>query len=360
MQNLNVGIVGCGYAGDIHIGSWRRAKGAKLVAVCDIDEAKAAETAKHWGLEHYTNLEEMCKKGQISVVSIVTPPTTHAQLAIQAMELGCDVLVEKPFTDTYENADAVIECIKRTGRKLTVSHNRIFCAPWQRARSLMAAGDMGDITGMTLTMLTSHLDDQARDENHWAHRLKGGFFGESMPHLIYPFTSVLGNCQVKHVSATKVGRLPWMPLDELAVTLVSDNGVLGSIYWHADATTQEHITDIYGSKMSLKVNEFTYTLIKNKALFPEGSGALGNLLARFRLNTRVVTQTISSTIRSILSVIRKRSAHQVLPVVIEQFMDSIRYAKPLPVEPAEAREVVRLTGEICDEVERIKAQGQLK
>lgn len=355
MSVINVGIVGCGYAGDIHCRSWQRIKGVRVVAVCDIDEEKAASTARKWGVPaYYTSLEDMCANSQISVVSIATPPITHARLAIEAMERGYHVLVEKPFTDTCQEAGEVIDCCKRTGRKLTVSHNRIFSPPWLKARSLIRSGKVGDITGMTLTMLTSHLDDQARDEAHWAHRLRGGFFGESMPHVIYPFTSVLGNCHLKHVSVAKVGRLSWMPLDELSVTLVSEHGILGTIYWHADAPTQEHITDIYGSLMSLRVNEFTYVLIQNKALFPEGTNIYRNLWVRGRLNARVANQTIMSTVKSVMTIVLRRRAFQALGILMDEFKESILSGKPLPVDPVEAREVVRLTGEICDEIERLK------
>lgn len=358
MSVINVGIVGCGYAGRIHCQSWRRAKGARVVAVCDTDEERAASAARSWGVPaYYTTLEDMCAGSEISAVSVTTPPATHAPLAIEAMARGCHVLVEKPFTTSTEEADDVLDSCQRSGRKLTVCHNRIFSAPWLRAKALIRAGKVGNITGMTVTMLTSYLDGQAREENHWAHRLVGGFLGESMPHLIYPLTSVLGSLELKHVAVSKVGRLPWMPADELAVTLLSEEGVLSTIYWDADAPTQEHVADIYGSLMGMRINEYTYSLIQNKAL-PPSDEVLRNLWIRGVLNMRVASQTFSSTLRALVNFTLTWRAFQALSVIIEQFTDSILHDRPLPVEPWEAREVVRLTGEICEEIEAQK--GSLK
>jgi predicted dehydrogenase len=359
MKNINIGIVGCGYAGKVHSENWRRVKGARIVALCDTDEQRAADAAKDWNIpSYYTKLDDMLVKSNVDVISVTTPPSTHASIAIEAMERGCHVLVEKPFTTTTKEADDVLECYNRNSAKLTVCHNRIFSAPWRRARSLLDSSKVGKITGMTVTMLTSHLDGQAKDEHHWAHRLKGGFLGESMPHLVYPLTSVLGNHEVKHVSIAKVGRLPWMPADELAVTLLSEKGTLSTIYWNADAPTQEHIVDIYGTDMSLKINEFTYSLIKNKALPPD-ERVLRNMWIRGVLNMRVISQSLSSTLREAFRFAIKRSGFQALAVIIDQFKESIFFDKPLPVDPREAREVVRLTEEICEEIERLKTQGQI-
>lgn len=356
MSAINVGIVGCGYAGKIHCRTWQKTRGVRVVSLCDIDEERAAMATREWGVPtYYTNLTDMCSKSGISVVSVTTPPTTHAPLAIEAMERGCHVLVEKPFTATTQEADEVLASYQNSKKKLSVCHNRIFSAPWLRARALIREGKVGKITGMTVTMLTSHLDGQARDEQHWAHRLVGGFLGESMPHLIYPLTSVLGNLELKHVAITKVGRIPWMPADEMAVTLLSEKGVLNTIYWNADAPTQEHIVDIYGSLMSLKINEFTYSLIQNKAL-PPSDHVFRNLWIRGILNMRVINQTLASTLGAMMSFALSRNAFQALSVMTKQFRDSILYNRPLPVEPQEAREVVRLTGEICDEIERLKKE----
>ncbi len=354
MSVIDVGIVGCGYAGRIHCQSWQRTRGIRVVAVCDTDWERAAGAARQWGVPaYYTSLGDMCRGNGISAVSITTPPATHASLAIEAMEKGCHVLMEKPFTASAEEADDVLACYQQNKRKLTVCHNRIFSAPWLRVRSLIREGKVGGVTGMTVTMLTSHLDGQAKDENHWAHRLVGGFLGESMPHLIYPLTSVLGNLEVRHVAVAKVGRLPWMPADELAVTLLSEKGVLSTIYWNADAPTQEHIVDIYGSLMSLKINEFTYSLIRNKAL-PPSDEVLRNLWIRGVLNMRLVSQTLASTLGAVANLALTRQAFQALSIITGQFRDSILCDQPLPVEPVEAREVVRLTGEICAEIERQK------
>ena len=65
---------------------------------------------------------------------IVTPPTTHAQLAIDAMEKGANVLVEKPMAMRVDECDRMIATAERHGRRICVDHNRLFDPVIQRTR----------------------------------------------------------------------------------------------------------------------------------------------------------------------------------------------------------------------------------
>ena len=114
---LRGGIVGCGLVTTLaHLPACRTVKDAEIVAVCDQREEVAAETARRWGIPNaYGDFTRMLAKEKLDFVDICTPPLTHYQLAIQAMEAGLHVLVEKPMATTLSEADEMVAAAKEHG-----------------------------------------------------------------------------------------------------------------------------------------------------------------------------------------------------------------------------------------------------
>ena len=91
------------------------------------------------------NFEAMLRSRCVDVVHILTPPKTHAELAIRAIEAGCHVFVEKPMALTVEETDAMNAAAGRNGVKLCVGHSRL-CAPLMlKARNLVESGKIGKV-----------------------------------------------------------------------------------------------------------------------------------------------------------------------------------------------------------------------
>ena len=77
------------------------------------------------------------------IVHVCTPHDLHEGQAIVAMEAGCHVLLEKPIATTAQEADRMAAVAERTGRKMTVSHNQMFCAAHEATKARIVAGDVG-------------------------------------------------------------------------------------------------------------------------------------------------------------------------------------------------------------------------
>ena len=94
-----VALVGAGAIAATHLGFIKGVRNASVVALCDPLPNKARELAAAKDLETacYTDIDAMLREVEPSVVHVVTPPATHADIAIRAMEAGANVLVEKPF-----------------------------------------------------------------------------------------------------------------------------------------------------------------------------------------------------------------------------------------------------------------------
>ncbi len=125
---LNVAIVGTGNISPMHIkGYLEFPERCKIVALVDIYPEKAADKKKTFDLDVdvYDNISGILGRDDIDLVSIATPPYTHAELAIQAMRAGMNVLVEKPMAASLEECDEMLKVSRETGKLLAqVAQNR--------------------------------------------------------------------------------------------------------------------------------------------------------------------------------------------------------------------------------------------
>jgi predicted dehydrogenase len=148
MQNhLNVGVVGLGWIAQvIHLPILEKLPDATVVAVCDIDKARARYVSEKHGIKRvYTDIHEMLKQDDIQAVHVCTTTDTHADVAISSLEGGKDVLVEKPLARTYTEAARIVEAANRSGKKLMVGMNNRFRPDAMILRSFIEAGELGDI-----------------------------------------------------------------------------------------------------------------------------------------------------------------------------------------------------------------------
>ena len=120
---LNVAIIGCGNISTAHIDSYLKfPERCKIVALVDIfpEKAQAKNAQYNLGAEVFDSHEAMLESGlKIDLVSNCTPPYVHASIAINCMNKGLNVLVEKPMATCLEECDAMLEAEKRNGVILT-------------------------------------------------------------------------------------------------------------------------------------------------------------------------------------------------------------------------------------------------
>jgi predicted dehydrogenase len=134
---LNVGVVGCGGQGLAHLERFLRDERVKIVAVCDVDEARAKEAAKRFNAKYYTSYEGFLKHPNLDVVSIATPNYMHASQAVAALNAGKHVLCEKPMALTVEDCNRMIEASEKFGRILAVGFQLRFKDAFQKTRNLI-------------------------------------------------------------------------------------------------------------------------------------------------------------------------------------------------------------------------------
>jgi scyllo-inositol 2-dehydrogenase (NADP+) len=141
---IEVGLIGFGLAGRaFHAPVIRAVPGLRLAAILQRSGNEAAE--KYPDVRIVRSLDELLAIQEIQLIVIATPNETHYPFARQCLEAGRDVVVDKPFTTTLEEATSLVQIAKSAGRILTVYQNRRYDGDFQAIRQLVAAGTLGRI-----------------------------------------------------------------------------------------------------------------------------------------------------------------------------------------------------------------------
>ncbi|MGY6548008.1 MAG: NAD-dependent epimerase/dehydratase family protein [Roseinatronobacter sp.] len=143
--DLRVGLVGAGYIADWHANCLRNIPGVTLVGVCDPVLSAAEGLAIAHDARGFASLSSMMSELACDAVHILTPPHLHAPLAIEALEAGAHVLVEKPFATALKDAEAMCAAAASAGRQIGVNHNFLGLPAYQRLRKTMQAGLIGRV-----------------------------------------------------------------------------------------------------------------------------------------------------------------------------------------------------------------------
>ncbi len=148
-KTLGVGIVGYGPYGGMglyHGTASEQTPGLRLLSAVDANPTRITQAQQDFpGLVGYRTADELFSDSVTDIAIIATPPNTHFQLALAALEAGKHVVVEKPLCLTIDEADKLIDVAESNEKVLTVHHNRRWDQDYRTLLSLVDAGVIGEI-----------------------------------------------------------------------------------------------------------------------------------------------------------------------------------------------------------------------
>ncbi len=147
-KKLRIGFIGTGGIAHSHMRAYEKFEDAEIVCGADLVPGKAEAFFKEFGLEGvncYTDYKEMLAKEKLDAVSICTYNRQHACCAIDALNAGVNVLLEKPFTVTIEEAAEVIKAEKKSGKILSIGFQPRFDVNMQMIKKIVESGELGQI-----------------------------------------------------------------------------------------------------------------------------------------------------------------------------------------------------------------------
>jgi predicted dehydrogenase len=253
-DTLQFGLVGCGRVAPRHVQSLRELEGARLAAVADIKASRAQRFANEYGAEPYTDYRDLLDRPDLDVITISTPSGLHAQMAIDAMQAGKHVIVEKPMALSLEDAGRMIAVSEATGRKLCVVLQNRYNPPMQELRAVVDSGRLGRLLLGNATVRWYRPQEYYEDEWHGTWAMDGGALMNQSIHHIDALQWLMGAPEsVFAYSATLAHR---MEAEDIGVASIRfRSGALGAVEG-STVTYPENMEGsvaIFGEYGSLKV-----------------------------------------------------------------------------------------------------------
>ncbi|MDD9268857.1 Gfo/Idh/MocA family protein [Paenibacillus sp. GCM10023248] len=144
---LRVAVVGVNHIGRIHCRCYKEHKDAELVAVCDLNAPLADSVAAQFGVKAYYDLDTMLEAEQLDIISVATGGVEngshHMEPVMKAIAAGKDVLVEKPISNSLEEAREMVRFAKERGVRLACNLNHRFTPAAKKAKQWLDQGDIG-------------------------------------------------------------------------------------------------------------------------------------------------------------------------------------------------------------------------
>lgn len=146
--NLTAAVIGTGYIGIQHLEALKML--VSEVIVCNADVEKGKAVAEKYGCRFYADYEEMFKAERLDFVNICVPTPMHCKIALSALEHGINVLCEKPFTSTLDEAYLVTQKAKEKNLTLMVAHCVRFSRKYEYLRRCIEDGRFGKLLSLEL------------------------------------------------------------------------------------------------------------------------------------------------------------------------------------------------------------------
>lgn len=215
---VSIAVIGYGYWGPNLVRNFAETPGARVAAVADLDPARLELVNKrHPGLPTTTDLDSVLRDPSIDAVAVATPASTHFELGMRALQAGKHLWMEKPMTETSEQARALDEEARRQGRVLIVDHTFIYTPAVRKMAELIDGGEIGDVYYYDSTRVNLGLFQ--RDVS---------VIDDLAVHDFAIMDHLLGR-PPQAVSASGTNHFAGAPENLAFVTLFYDNGTIGHV-----------------------------------------------------------------------------------------------------------------------------------
>jgi predicted dehydrogenase len=145
-KTIGVGIIGAGFARTTQIPGFHNCAGARIVAITSRHLERAQSVAQEFGIEHVANdWQELVSRDDVDLISVVTPPSTHMEITLAALEQGKAVLCEKPMAMNAAEAKRMTDRANEAGVLALIDHELRFLNSRRRMRAMVHSGAIGTV-----------------------------------------------------------------------------------------------------------------------------------------------------------------------------------------------------------------------
>ena len=332
---MKAALIGAGQIARQHLGCLRNLPNVEVVAVCDLSAATAESASERYGAkEWFTDHKKMLREAKPDVVHITTPPHSHFRLAMDALDAGAHVILEKPATITFAELDTLLRHSDEKGLTLLEDYNYLFnSAPLEIVKRI-DSGEFGAVTHVEVLICLDILGPGGfADPNAPSPMLSvpGGAIADFLPHLASLAHRFVGAHRQAHAVWTK-RRSSLLPYDEFRAVVDGERGT-AALGFSSCSQPDAFWLRVYGERMHASANLFEtrLTLEGNRT----GPKPLRPFIGGFDEGTSIQ----SAAIRTLLRKFKGPGAYEGLWELLRRTYQSLGDGSDLPVTRRQVLEV---------------------
>lgn len=233
------------------------AKLGRIIAVCDVNEAAADALATKYGTRKYVAISSfLSNHPEMDVVAVCTPNGLHAEHAIAALEMGFNVLCEKPMALTARDCEEMITIARNHNRKLFVVKQNRFNPPVATLKKLLTEGKLGKVLSFQLNCFWNRGPQYYEDSWHGSAELDGGTLFTQFSHFIDLVYWLFGEVDRVHAVTANLAHIDMIDFEDTgAAILTMQNGAIGAINYTVNSfrKNMEGSLTVFGDRGTVKI-----------------------------------------------------------------------------------------------------------
>lgn len=276
---LRVVVVGAGYVATHHLAALSRLDYVELVGICDRALPAAQALADRFGIPLVAQRLSDLAGARPDAVHVLTPPDSHAAIALEAFAMGCHVLVEKPMADTVADCEAMIAAAQQHGKLLGVNHSDLLDPVVRQALDAAESGRIGQVLSVEIVRNSEYPEYAGGPLPSIV--TQGSYpFRDLGVHGLYTIEAFLGPVESLDVRQQARDGSPDLHFDEWQAQATTARGV-GRLLLSWNARPMENRLVVRGTQGRIEVDRFLQTCRVQRTLpGPKFIGiVLGGVLA---------------------------------------------------------------------------------
>lgn len=348
-NRLRVALVGAGYVAGHHLAALSKLDFVDLVGICDTNLEAARAMAARYRIPLATATLAELAVAHPQAVHVLTPPDSHARVAMEALAMGCHVLVEKPMADTVADCEAMIAAARAHGRILGVNHSDLFDPMVEAAVNAVATGRIGQVLSVDIVRNSDYPPYAGGPLP--AQVTQGSYpFRDLGVHGLYTIEAFLGPVTALRVDRASRGTDPNLRFDEWQAHATTSRGC-GRLLLSWNARPMENRLVVRGTHGIIEVDRFLQTCSVRRAL--PGPKFVGIVAGALAVAAGALVRIPWNVMRFATGLLEpspgiRRGARE--------FAEAARNSEAPPFSGEDALRIAHLLGPACEEADQARTQ----
>ncbi len=266
MEKVKIGVIGLGGVAQlVHLPNFEKIPNADLTAVAEINRNRLQTISDKFDVkQRFSNYNDMLEKSDIEAVIIATPTSTHKDIAIDCLNMGKDVLIEKPMARTYQEAIQIVDAAKKNKRILMVGMNLRYRPDTMLLRSFINTNEIGE----PFYVKCGWIRKQSSSEKWFTKKEEsgGGVIIDLGIHIMDLALWLLNYPEISSVSAQNFHHFT-KNVEDTSISCIKCNNsaiINMEVSWSLPVEKDHFFLEVYGTKGSFSISPFRlYKKVEN-------------------------------------------------------------------------------------------------